>query len=57
VPISALVDCEAWDGHGAISAAQERKVDVRWEQAGVPYHRECTAPDVSRTTFPAWPAA
>ena len=32
------------------------KVEVRWEQAGVPYHRECTTPDVSRTTFPAWPA-
>jgi hypothetical protein len=57
VPISALVDCDG-RGHGSVQgqSTDKGKVELRWEQNGVPYQREYASCKASEAPFPAWPA-
>lgn len=56
VPISALVDC---DGHGngtvQLQSLKNGKIELRWEQSGVPYQRDYAPHEASRASIPAWP--
>lgn len=56
IPLSALADCQG-RGKGTVEfqSAADGKVEVRWEQSGVPYHRTYSSRETPATRFPTWP--
>ena len=56
-PMTALADCD-WRGSGTVQLERTKagKVELRWDQAGVPCHREYASNEAAQKPFPAWPS-